>query len=51
VSYAYLTAPTGERLIVEERGDTRSSPGGRAGVSFDPSRAYLFDAKTEVRLR
>jgi lactose/L-arabinose transport system ATP-binding protein len=51
VSYAYLTAPTGERLIVEERGDTRSSPGGRADVSFEPGRAYLFDAKTEARIR
>ena len=51
VSYAYLTAPTGERLIVEERGDTRSAPGGRADVSFDPGRAYLFDAKTEARIR
>ncbi|MCU0907942.1 MAG: sn-glycerol-3-phosphate ABC transporter ATP-binding protein UgpC [Rhodobacteraceae bacterium] len=51
VSYAYLTAPTGERLIVEERGDHRSSAGGRAGVTFDPGRAYLFDAKTEARIR
>jgi len=51
VSYAYLTAPTGERLIVEERGDQRSRPGGRADVSFDTGRAYLFDATTEARIR
>jgi lactose/L-arabinose transport system ATP-binding protein len=51
VSYAYLSAETGERLIVEERGDARTAAGGRAGIVFDPSRAYLFDARTEARLR
>jgi lactose/L-arabinose transport system ATP-binding protein len=51
VSYAYLSSDTGERLIVEERGDAHTAPGGRAGVSFDPARAYLFDARTEARLR
>ncbi|MEL7460904.1 MAG: ABC transporter ATP-binding protein, partial [Pseudomonadota bacterium] len=51
VSYAYLAASTGEKIIVEERGDERSKPGGMVGISFDPSRAYLFDAKTEARIR
>ncbi|MBM2575984.1 sn-glycerol-3-phosphate ABC transporter ATP-binding protein UgpC [Jannaschia sp. Os4] len=51
VSYAYLTAPTGEKLIVEERGDVRSSEGDRVGVAIDPARLYLFDAATERRLR
>jgi lactose/L-arabinose transport system ATP-binding protein len=51
VSYAYLTADSGERIIVEERGDARTAPGGQAGVAFDPARAYLFDAKTGARLR
>jgi lactose/L-arabinose transport system ATP-binding protein len=51
VSYAYVQADTGERMIVEERGDHRSAPGTRVSLSFDPSRAYLFDAKTEARIR
>ena len=51
VSYDYIHADTGERLIVEERGDHRSAPGARVSLSFDPARAYLFDAETEMRLR
>ena len=43
VSYAYLTCDTGEKLIVEERGDTRSKVGDRVGLNFDPGRAYFFD--------
>ena len=51
VSYAYLTAPTGEKLIVEERGDERSVTGAKGGLTFEPHRAYFFDATTEARLR
>ncbi|WP_421905002.1 ABC transporter ATP-binding protein [Mameliella sp.] len=51
VSYDYMHADTGERMIVEERGDHRSAPGSRVSLSFDTARAYLFDAKTEARIR
>ena len=51
VSYAHLAAGTGEKIIVEERGDERSSIGGRVGISFDPSRAYVFDTGTGQRIR
>ncbi len=51
VSYTHLTAPTGEALIVEERGDERARAGDRVGLRFDPGRALLFDARTEVRMR
>jgi len=51
VSYAYLTSRTGERIIVEERGETRVAEGGRVGISFDPARAYLFEAGSERRIR
>ncbi len=51
VSYAHLVCDTGEKLIVEERGDERSSVGARVGVRFDPDRAYLFEGATERRLR
>jgi len=51
VSYSYLTAPNGEKLIVEERGDSRSLEGNKVGLEFDPTRLYFFDAGTEARLR
>ena len=51
VSYDYLHAETGERMIVEERGDHRSEPGTRVSLKFDPARTYLFDTETEARIR
>jgi lactose/L-arabinose transport system ATP-binding protein len=51
VSYAHLTAPTGERIIVEERGDDRVAEGAEVGLVFDPARALLFDGETGLRLR
>jgi lactose/L-arabinose transport system ATP-binding protein len=51
VSYAYLTAETGERIVVEERGDIRTAEGARVGLHIDKARLYLFDAQTEARIR
>jgi len=51
VSYAYLSGATGEKLVVEERGDDRVSEGDKVGLSFEPERMYLFDSKTEQRIR
>ncbi len=51
VSYCYLAAPDGSRLIVEERGDTRSSEGTNVGLSVPSERLYLFDPDTGLRLR
>ena len=51
VSFAYLTSDTGERVIVEERGDERSKEGVRVGIQIDPSRIFLFDGDTEQRIR
>ncbi len=51
VSYAYLTAATGEKMIVEERGDVRSSEGDTVGLSFEDTRVYFFDTASEARLR
>ena len=51
VSYAYLRSETGERLIVEERGDTRSRQGVKVGLRFEDARAMLFDQQTGQRLR
>jgi len=51
VSYTHLTAPSGEQIIVEERGDDRAREGDAVAIQFEPERAYLFDAKTEARIR
>ena len=51
VSYAYTRSKNGERIVVEERGDTRSVKGDTVGLVFDNARAMLFDKQTELRLR
>ena len=51
VSFAYLTGATGERVVVEERGDERSAEGASVGINIDASRIYIFDAETEQRIR
>jgi lactose/L-arabinose transport system ATP-binding protein len=52
VSYAYIVSDkTGERLIVEERGDVRSKEGDMVGLNFEDRRAYFFDGTSGKRLR
>jgi len=51
VSYAYLVAESGERIVVEERGDERVREGDMVGLSFEDRRVYLFDGETEARIR
>ena len=51
VSFAYLASETGERIVVEERGDVRSAEGATVGIQIEASRIYLFDAETEQRIR
>ena len=51
ISYAYLVADTGERIVVEERGDVRSKDGDVVGLSFEDSRSYVLDAASEMRIR
>ncbi|RED14392.1 ABC transporter ATP-binding protein [Pontivivens insulae] len=51
VSYIYLDAPSGERLVVEARENNRQSRGSNVGVSFDATKCMVFDAKTEQRIR
>ncbi len=50
VSYVHLTAPTGEKLIVERHDQVSLDPGAMVGVSFDAKDAMLFD-KDGLRLR
>ena len=51
VAYDYLDAPTGERIVVETRGDEAIPEGSEVEVAFDPAHAMFFDARTELRLR
>ncbi len=51
VSYVYLTAKTGEKLIFEERGERRTEAGATVSLNYDPGRIYVFDANTEARIR
>ena len=51
VSYHYLTAPDGARVIVEAHDQVAPPPGSRTGLTFRGEDALFFDAKTEARLR
>jgi len=51
VAYDYLDTSTGERLVVESRGDLAMEEGTEVTVTFDDSRTMFFDAQSEARLR
>lgn len=51
VSFAYLLTDTGERIVIEKRGDERVKEGQRMGLTFEPRRLYLFDNDSEQRIR
>ncbi|MHA7776582.1 ABC transporter ATP-binding protein [Roseibium sp. M-1] len=51
VAYSYLVCPTGERVIVETKGEDAPVSEGNVAISFDPASALYFDAKSEQRLR
>ncbi len=43
VSYVHLTAPSGEKLIVESHEQVALERGSMVGISFDAKDAMLFD--------
>jgi lactose/L-arabinose transport system ATP-binding protein len=51
VSYCYLTTPTGERIVIEERGETTSRAGDRVGLHLPPEHLFVFDVRTSARMR
>lgn len=51
VSYVHLMSVTDEKLVIEERGETRSREGDKVGLFFDHAAAMLFDPKTGKRIR
>ncbi|MEQ8365071.1 MAG: ATP-binding cassette domain-containing protein, partial [Roseicyclus sp.] len=51
VSYHYLAAPDGSRIIVEAHEQHAPTPGSMTGLSFDHKDAYFFDTNSGLRLR
>jgi lactose/L-arabinose transport system ATP-binding protein len=51
VSYAYLSSEAGEKIVVEERGDQRSTKGDIVGLSFDEDCVMVFDEISGERIR
>ena len=51
VSYAYLKGTSSEKIVVEERGEIRSTEGDTVGLILDAASARLFDAASETRIR
>ena len=51
VSYAHLVSGTGERIVVEERGEDRVAVGETVGLTCDPRALRIFDADSGLRIR
>jgi lactose/L-arabinose transport system ATP-binding protein len=51
VSFLHLTAPSGEKLVIEAKGETVVPRGTPVGIRFQPTDVLAFDAKTGLRLR
>jgi lactose/L-arabinose transport system ATP-binding protein len=49
VSFVHLTAPTGEKLVVEAKGDVVAAPGSMVGLGFEAGDAQFFAADAEGR--
>ncbi len=44
ISFVHLTAPTGEKLVIEARGDMVAKPGSMVGLGFNAAEALFFAA-------
>lgn len=51
VAYSYVICSTGERVIVETKGEDAPVADTSVAITFDPKSALFFDAETEQRLR
>ena len=51
VSYLHVTAPSGEKLVIESRDDPSVKMGDTVGIAFDPAHVMAFDPEDERRLR
>ncbi|UWR24474.1 ABC transporter ATP-binding protein [Sulfitobacter sp. S190] len=51
VSYDYLKTPTGERIVVEMKGDADLPDGSNLALAFSDAAVMVFDAQSEARIR
>jgi lactose/L-arabinose transport system ATP-binding protein len=51
VSYVYLNAPTGERVVVESKNEEDAITGSGFSISVDEESTMFFDENTDARLR
>ena len=51
VSYTYLDAGNGERIIVEGGEEDPAAEGSAVSLAFDAANTMVFDAKSEARIR
>ncbi|MBP80099.1 MAG: ABC transporter ATP-binding protein [Deltaproteobacteria bacterium] len=51
VNYGYITAATGERIIVENKGDLALDPRSKVSITFSDNDVLFFDVKTEMRIK
>ena len=49
VTYAHLSAPSGEKLVVETGGTVALKTGALTGLAFDPADALIFEEGTDGR--
>ncbi len=51
VSYVYLNADNGDRLVIEAHEDDPMPKGGKVGISFAEKDMMVFDGTSELRIR
>ncbi len=51
VSFLHVSAPSGEKLVIESRDDPSVKMGDMVGIAFDPAHVMAFDARDERRIR
>ena len=51
VSNLYLVAGNGDRIVVEAQEEDPVPRGETVGITFDPANVFVFDAKTDARIR
>ena len=51
VSFLHISAPSGEKLVIELRDDPSVKMGDMVGIAFDPAQVLAFDATDERRIR
>jgi lactose/L-arabinose transport system ATP-binding protein len=51
VAYVHVTAPTGEKLVIESRTTPTVAAGDRVGIAVEAGQAFAFDDRTGARLR